>query len=201
MELGRFREDLFYRLNVVQMVLPPLRNRKDDIPVLAHYFMRKFAASHGKQVEEISSSALMRLMTYAYPGNVRELENILEHAVAVANRNILTEDDLPAQVKTPPVIAKPQSGHGNNHHGADDFFVKGVSLDAELETYERSIIVSALKRSNGVQKRAAELLGINYRSLRHRLDKYDMLGKGQNSIEDTNQEAVTKTVTTLSDEL
>jgi two-component system response regulator PilR (NtrC family) len=201
MELGRFREDLFYRLNVVQMVLPPLRNRKDDIPVLAHYFMRKFAASHGKQVEEISSSALMRLMTYAYPGNVRELENILEHAVAVANRNILTEDDLPAQVKTPPVIEKPQSGHGNNHHGADDFFVKGVSLDAELETYERSIIVSALKRSNGVQKRAAELLGINYRSLRHRLDKYDMLGKGQNSIEDTNQEAVTKTVTTLSDEL
>ncbi len=90
-----FARDLFYRLNVVQMVLPPLRNRKEDISSLAHYFLRKFAASHDKKVEEISSGALMQLMNHSYPGNVRELENIIEHAVAVTNKNILTDEDLP----------------------------------------------------------------------------------------------------------
>jgi two-component system response regulator PilR (NtrC family) len=200
-EMGRFREDLFYRLNVVQVVLPPLRNRKDDIPVLAHYFLRKFATSHHKQVEEISSAALMRLMNYDYPGNVRELENILEHAVAVANRNILTEDDLPSQVKIAPVVGNQLSAHTGANRGSEDFFSKGVSLDAEIEAQERIIIVNALKRANGVQKRAAELLGINYRSLRHRLDKYHMLGKNPFSLEDGNPSEVTKSVTGLSDEL
>jgi two-component system response regulator PilR (NtrC family) len=201
MELGHFREDLYYRLNVVQMVLPPLRSRKDDIPVLAYYFLRKFATAHGKQVEEISSAALIRLMSYDYPGNVRELENVLEHAIAVANRNILTEDDLPSQLKLQPAIEGPQIVHTGAHHSAENFFSKGVSLDAELEAHERSIIVSALKRANGVQKRAAELLGINYRSLRHRLDKYDMLGKSQLSTEGSHPAGVTKSVTILNDEL
>jgi PAS domain S-box-containing protein len=183
MEEGRFREDLFYRLNVVQMVMPPLRNRKDDIPVLAHYFLRNFAASHGKGVEEISSGALMRLMNHNFPGNVRELENILEHAVAVANRNIITEDDLPSQLKNLPPETVEYTGYADNGASDDNpshFFSKGVSLDAELETHERAILVDALKRSKGVQKKAAELLGINYRSLRHRLDKYELLGKSPN---------------------
>jgi two-component system response regulator PilR (NtrC family) len=201
MESGRFREDLFYRLNVVQMVLPPLRNRKDDIPVLAHYFLRKFAVSQGKQVEEISSGALMCLMSYGYPGNVRELENVLEHAVAVANRNILTEDDLPSHLKSVPPLENLQSIYANGNQAPEEFFGKAVSLDAELEGHEKAIIVSALKRANGVQKRAAELLGINYRSLRHRLDKYDLLGKNQSSIEESEQGPVTKYVTGLSDEL
>ena len=199
MEQARFREDLFYRLNVVQMVLPPLRSRKDDIPVLAHYFMHKFALSHNKQVEEISSSALLRLMSYSYPGNIRELENVLEHAVARANRNILTEDDLPSQVKSVPVL-DPRGVQSGGNQNPEEFFGKGVSLDAELETYERTIIVSALKRANGVQKRAAEFLGINYRSLRHRLDKYDMLGKNQTSAE-MQPSQVTKYVTGINDEL
>ena len=183
MEEGRFREDLFYRLNVVQMVLPPLKDRKDDIPALAHYFLRKFAASHGKQVEEISSGALMRLMNHNFPGNVRELENVLEHAVAVTSRNIITEEDLPSQLKDLPPTAVETAGLSDNGAGGNNsghFFTKGVSLDAELETHERAILVDALKRAKGVQKRAAELLGINYRSLRHRLDKYELLGKGQN---------------------
>lgn len=201
MELGRFREDLFYRLNVVQMVLPPLRNRKDDIPVLAHYFLRKFAASHDKKVEEISSNALMRLMSYGYPGNVRELENVLEHAVAVTNRNIVTEDDLPSHLKSVPLIENPQEIRAAANQSSAEFFSKDVSLDVELEAYERTIIVDALKRANGVQKRAAELLGINYRSLRHRLDKYDLLGKNQNSVEDGNPAGVTKSVTGFTDEL
>ena len=187
MDEGRFREDLFYRLNVVQMVMPALRNRKDDISALAHYFLRRFAASHGKQVEEISSGALMRLMNHNFPGNVRELENILEHAVAVTSRNIITEEDLPSQLKNLPPAAGEVGAYSEN--GANDdspshFFSKGVSLDAELETHERAILVDALKKARGVQKKAADLLGINYRSLRHRLDKYELLGKSHNATGD-----------------
>jgi len=172
---GRFREDLFYRLNVVQMVLPPLRSRKEDIPALAHYFLRKFAASHSKNVEEISSDALMHLMTYSFPGNVRELENILEHAVAVTNHNVLREDDLPQHVKGAPLADEADLFEKTAPGGAEVFFSKGLSLDVELETHEKCILIGALKRANGIQKKAAEILGINYRSLRHRLEKYDML--------------------------
>jgi len=175
MEEGRFRRDLFYRLNVVQIVMPPLRNRKEDIPTLAHYFMRRFAASHGKQVEEISSGALMHLMSYGYPGNVRELENIIEHAVAVASKNIMTEEDLPAHIKGLPINEESEVFERTAPGGADLFFAKGLSLDVELETHEKCILLGALKRANGVQKRAAEILGINYRSFRHRLEKYDLL--------------------------
>jgi two-component system, NtrC family, response regulator PilR len=175
MEEGRFRRDLFYRLNVVQIVMPPLRNRKEDIPTLAHYFMRRFAASHGKQVEEISSAALMHIMSYGYPGNVRELENIIEHAVAVASKNIMTEEDLPAHIKGVPINEESEVFERTAPGGADLFFAKGLSLDVELETHEKCILLGALKRTNGVQKRAAEILGINYRSLRHRLEKYGLL--------------------------
>ncbi|MBM4260655.1 MAG: PAS domain S-box protein [Deltaproteobacteria bacterium] len=184
-EAGRFREDLFYRLNVVQMVMPPLRNRREDIPALAHYFLRKFATSHAKKVEEISKAALLRLMNHHYPGNVRELENIIEHAVAIANSNILGEEDLPANLRGNNVIAMdPDLLEKGVSGGADQFFGKGLSLDAELETHERLILVAALKRANGVQKRAAEILGINYRSLRHRLEKYDMSPSKQNGGEE-----------------
>jgi two-component system, NtrC family, response regulator PilR len=182
MEEGRFREDLFYRLNVVQMVLPPLRNRKEDIPELAHYFLRKFAVSLDKEVEEISSNALMSLMSYTYPGNVRELENIIEHAVAVTNKNILTEDDLPHHIKGVPITDEAEVFEKTAPGGAEQFFAKGLSLDAELETHEKCILLGALKRAKGVQKRAAELLGINYRSLRHRLEKYDMLNSKSDSV-------------------
>jgi two-component system response regulator PilR (NtrC family) len=172
---GRFREDLFYRLNVVQMVLPPLRSRKEDIPALAHYFLHKFADSHSKNVEEISSDALMHLMSYSFPGNVRELENILEHAVAVTNHNVLREDDLPQHVKGAPLADEADLFEKTAPGGAEVFFSKGLSLDVELETHEKCILIGALKRANGIQKKAAEILGINYRSLRHRLEKYDML--------------------------
>ncbi len=171
---GRFREDLFYRLNVVQMVMPPLRSRKEDIPTLAHYFLRKFADAHAKEVEEISSSALLQLMNYSYPGNIRELENIIEHAVAVAGKNILTEDDLPQHIRCA-VSEGCDSLEKSTSDGPEEFFGKGLSLDTELETHEKQILLSALKRANGVQKKAAEILGINYRSLRHRLEKYNLL--------------------------
>jgi transcriptional regulator with PAS, ATPase and Fis domain len=124
LEEGRFREDLFYRLNVVQMVMPPLRSRKEDIPLLTQFFLKKFAASHAKNVEEISSGALMHLMNYAYPGNVRELENILEHAVAITNKNILTEDDLPQHVKSVPMVEDVRHFEQTAPGGADYFLVK-----------------------------------------------------------------------------
>jgi two-component system response regulator PilR (NtrC family) len=180
---GRFREDLFYRLNVVQMVMPPLRSRKEDIPALAYYFVRKFASSHSKHVEEISSGALMQLMGYSYPGNVRELENIIEHAVAVTGKNILTEEDLPQHVNSAAFAEKP--GECNDKVGVEIselFFSKGLSLDMELEAHEKFILLGALKRANGVQKRAAEILGINYRSLRHRLEKYNLLNAKSDSM-------------------
>ncbi len=175
MEEGRFREDLFYRLNVVHMVMPPLRSRKEDIPTLGQYFLRKFAASEGKNVEDISSGALMQLLSYSFPGNVRELENIIEHAVAITNKNILAEDDLPSHVKGTPIAEEAEIFEKTVPGGAESFFAKGMSLDTELATHEKCILLGALKRSKGVQKRAAELLGINYRSLRHRLEKYGML--------------------------
>ncbi len=182
---GRFREDLFYRLNVVQIVMPPLRSRKEDIPALAHYFVRKFADSHDKRVEEVSSGALMQLMNYSYPGNVRELENIIEHAVAVTGTNILTEEDLPQHVRGAPLAAESDDLFERTAtEGAEGFFAQGLSLDVELETYEKRILLGALKRANGVQKRAAEILGINYRSLRHRLEKYDLLNAKSDSIND-----------------
>jgi two-component system response regulator PilR (NtrC family) len=140
-------------------------------------------------------------MSYSYPGNIRELENVLEHAVAVANRNILTEDDLPSHLKIVPVVENQLTGPAAANQGLEDFFSKGISLDSEIEAQERRLIVNALKRANGVQKRAAELLGINYRSLRHRLDKYDLLGKNQNIVEDGNTSEVTKYVTGVGDEL
>jgi len=179
---GRFREDLFYRLNVVQMVMPALRHRKEDIPVLAHYFLRKFATSHDKKVEEISSRALMHLMNYSYPGNVRELENMVEHAVAVTNKNIVSEDDLPSHIKGVAIIEEAEVFEKTAPGGADLFFGKGLSLDVELETHEKCILLGALKRANGVQKRAAEILGINYRSLRHRLEKYGLLNSRAHSF-------------------
>jgi len=175
MEKGRFREDLFYRLNVVQMILPPLRNRKEDIPALTHYFIQKYGNSLNKQVEEISSEALIYLMNYSFAGNIRELENIVEHAVAVTNKNILTEDDLPPHVKGVSLNEEFKLFEKTAPGGPDFFFSKGISLDEELATHEKCLLLGALKRANGVQKRAAELLGINYRSFRHRLEKYGLL--------------------------
>jgi two-component system response regulator PilR (NtrC family) len=179
-EKGRFREDLFYRLNVVQVTLPPLRNRKEDIPALVHYFIDKFARLQAKEVDEVSSEALMELMNYAYPGNIRELENIIEHAVAVTGKNLITEDDLPPYIRGVPIADEVKLFEKTTPGGAETFFNRSISLDDELATHEKCLLLGALKRANGVQKRAAELLGINYRSFRHRLEKYSLLGmKGQ----------------------
>jgi two-component system response regulator PilR (NtrC family) len=131
----------------------------------------------------------MHLMSYSFPGNVRELENIVEHAVAVTNKNVLTEDDLPQHVKSVPLTDDVDVFEKTAPGGAELFFGKGLSLDVELETHEKCILLGALKRANGIQKKAAEILGINYRSLRHRLEKYDMLNPRLGSqVEQTRDE-------------
>ena len=183
-EKGRFREDLFYRLNVVQIAIPPLRSRKEDIPLLSHYFVEKFASNLSKKVEEISSDALVHLMNYPYPGNVRELENIAEHAVAMTTRNIITEEDLPSYIKGTPISKEVELFERTAPGGLETFFGKNISLDDEIATHEKCLLIGALKRTHGVQKKAAELLGINYRSFRHRLEKYGLVNVRQYGVEE-----------------
>jgi two-component system response regulator PilR (NtrC family) len=161
---GRFREDLFYRLNVISISLPPLRERQGDLPLLLQHFLRHYAAISGKEVQQISPEAMRILLDHPYPGNIRELQNLMQHAVTMAEGKSIRPQDLPY-----PLVER------RRRNGTSiDFFRKGVSLDAELEEYEQKILRAALERVGGVQKRAADLLGINYRSLRHRLQKYNM---------------------------
>jgi PAS domain S-box-containing protein len=180
---SKFREDLFYRLSVIRIDLPPLRNRKEDIPFLVQHFIEKFGKASNKQVEDISPAALRYFMHYNYPDNIRELETIVEHAVAVTDRDVVTEGDLPLYIREnlssdfKPVPSSEDVKLLEITAPAEEapFFGQESSLDDALVSYEKSLLMAALKKAGGVQKRAAELLGINYRSLRHRLEKYRML--------------------------
>ena len=176
--VGRFREDLFYRLNVITIPLPPLRERTGDLPLLIHHFLAQFSATNGKTVKHVSPQAMKTLLEHSYPGNIRELENLIQHAVTMAEEETIHCEDFPASLQNRPqnglrvTVSTGVTQNGNGHQS--DFFGKGVSLDAELEEYEQSILQAALEKAGGVQKKAAEFLGINYRSLRHRLQKYHL---------------------------
>jgi two-component system response regulator PilR (NtrC family) len=172
---GRFREDLFYRLNVIRIALPPLRERRGDLPLLIHHFLAHFAAASSRVIRQISPQAMRILLDHPYPGNIRELENILQYAVTMAEGEIIRSADLPAYLHQEPSRQQlsPVAADAAQPNGFSlDFFSKGVSLDAELEEYEQRILRAALEKAGGIQKKAAEVLGINYRSLRHRLQKY-----------------------------
>ncbi|HVO24983.1 MAG TPA: sigma 54-interacting transcriptional regulator [Candidatus Margulisiibacteriota bacterium] len=186
---GRFRTDLFYRLNVLTIELPPLRQRRQDIAQLTRKFLRQFSDLHGKHVQRLSVAAARRLQEYAYPGNVRELENIIEHAVALSDGETVHEPHLPEYVlKSTPVAATqppPPNGKPTFLPAAVTTAIPilptapaptapGENLDDNLAAYEKSILQRALTEAGGVKKRAAELLGINYRSFRHRLQKYGL---------------------------
>ncbi|MBM4255172.1 MAG: PAS domain S-box protein [Deltaproteobacteria bacterium] len=176
---GRFRQDLFYRLNVISLSLPPLRERPGDLPLLIHHFLVRFASASGKSLPQISPQAMRILLDYHYPGNIRELENIIQHAVTMAEEDIIRSKDLTAHLHTLSRIHIESSSNStaqkaSSQETSTDFFSKGVSLDAELEAYEQTILRAALEKAGGVQKKAAEVLGINYRSLRHRLHKYHL---------------------------
>ncbi len=157
---GRFREDLYYRLNVIQITIPPLRERMEDVPLLVQHFAEKFAAEQGRSVPVFSDAALQRIGAYSFPGNVRELENTIERAVALTRGDEVGEDVLPAALLEPPVTAR-------SAVLPDD----GADLDELMNQYERTLLGEALRRTGGVKKRAAQLLGISFRSFRYRLEK------------------------------
>ena len=189
---GKFREDLFYRLNVIAMELPPLRERREDIPLLIRHFLRQFSDMHERRVSRFSVGAGRVLLQHHYPGNIRELENIVEHAVALCDGDTATEEHLPPYLtgETPsrPALrivteATPlAAASANDAPRAAGWSTPPrlpaagdpVDLEADLAAYEKAILLRALDQAGGVKKRAAELLGINYRSLRHRLQKYGL---------------------------
>lgn len=162
----QFREDLFYRLNVIQIRLSSLRDRKEDIPLLADHFLKKYSEELGKRISRISPEALRILAQYDYPGNVRELQNIIERAVALETSGELTagnlssylEEHLPLK-KSPIDLEIPS---------------EGISLEKIVEDVERTLLLKALDRTKGIKKKAAELLQINFRSMRYRLEKYGL---------------------------
>jgi DNA-binding NtrC family response regulator len=149
LEQGTFREDLYYRLNVVPMNIPPLRERKDDIPYLVEHFAKKFGG-------EISEGALERLMSYHWPGNVRELENVIERSILLAQGPMVEADDVKIEMG---------GGRGRPAFSTEAFLPEGLTLDQ----YEQSIIREALKRANGNKSQAARLLGLTRNALRYRL--------------------------------
>jgi two-component system response regulator PilR (NtrC family) len=159
---GKFRQDLYYRLNVIRIELPPLRERREDIPILAERFMRRFADEMGKEVNGFTPDAIRALQAYAFPGNVRELENMLERAVALAGSHIIGLGDFPQEL----------SGTAGAPGGTLlDLPELGCNLDEVVNEVERRLITASLERSGGVRTAAAKLLGISFRSMRYRLAK------------------------------
>jgi DNA-binding NtrC family response regulator len=152
---GQWREDLYYRLNVVTIILPPLRERRSDLPLLIDHFLKRFAEKNGKKIGGITAEARDILLRYDYPGNVRELENIIERAVVLTRDDVIGSGDLPLTVQ--------------EAEATDD---RETNLTAAVERLERRMIRDALARSDGIQTRAAELLGMSERALRYKLEKY-----------------------------
>jgi len=173
---GRFREDLFYRLAVVPMRVPPLRERKEDVPALVDYFLRKYSRQLDKKVQEISSYGLQVLMNYHFPGNVRELENIIERGVALATSNIILPESLTFSGRT---AAAPQEPRDSEHEdlfraaaGEEELFDLG--LEKVIDNLEKRLINHALQRANNSKMRAAEMLQLSFRSLRYKVKKYGL---------------------------
>ena len=167
--VGNFREDLFYRLNVIEIKMPPLRERKSDLRVLAQHFLEKYSREMGKEVTKISSYAIDLLNKYDFPGNIRELENLMERSVALSSTNIILPDSLALSVHKRRWI----EGFKNRRFDLDEVR-KGVSLDTILEEIERAYLVKALECTNGKKQEAAELLDISFRTFRYRMSKLGM---------------------------
>jgi transcriptional regulator with GAF, ATPase, and Fis domain len=158
---GSFREDLYYRINVVPITLPPLRERKDDIPLLIDHFIKKFNLENNKNVKGISKEALELMMQYEWPGNIRELENLIERVIALTSNEYIQLSELPLSFKNIPKI-----------NGLKESILDGkVSFTEAEEEFEREVILDALRRSNYVQSHAAEILGISRRILKYKMDK------------------------------
>lgn len=163
-----FRQDLFYRLNVIQIKTPPLRDRREDISLLAEHFLKKYNDRLGKVVNSISSDAMEVLKKYDYPGNVRELENIIERTVALEAGASILPESLPPFVKTKSGSRQMVSSEGI------EITDEGIDLDKVIGQIEKELIIKSIHAANGVKKRAAKLLGITFRSMRYRVEKYNL---------------------------
>jgi len=168
---GRFREDLFYRLSVIPIHVPPLRERREDIPLLAREFLERFAKSMSKKVEGIEPEAMRRLEVYDWPGNVRELENTIERAVALESCQRISVESVPDRIRNYYQATVPQAAHNGNGIVLPD---GGLNLEDHISKIERSYLLAALERSGGVRTRAADLLKMTYRSFRHYAKKYEV---------------------------
>ncbi len=154
---GQLREDLYYRLNVVTILIPPLRERRSDLVLLIEHFLRRFAEKNGKTIRGLTPEGRETLLRYEYPGNVRELENIIERAVVLTRDDVIGSGDLPLTVHEPEIA---------------DGGERETNLTSAVEALERRMIRDALAQSDGVQTRAADLLGLSERGLRYKLIKY-----------------------------
>ena len=156
---GRFREDLYYRMNVIALRVPPLKDRRNDIPLLVDHFVRIFSSRVGRPAPKVSRASMERLMAYGWPGNVRQLEHHIERAV------LLGRDD-------PLEIGPPEDGVSHSEDGPRSLLPPvGTSLQQALATYEREVIVAALKEAGGVQARAARRLGLSRSNLNYRIGR------------------------------
>jgi two-component system response regulator PilR (NtrC family) len=161
---GRFRQDLFYRLNVLRLALPALRERAEDIPLLTEHFRARFAAEHGRSMLLFSPEALAAILRYPFPGNIRELENAVERSIALAAGSTIELRDLPPEI----------AGHEASSAASVVLPEEGLDLERYLEDVERALIGQALSRASGVRTRAAAMLGLTFRSFRYRLVKLGM---------------------------
>ncbi len=166
---GRFREDLYYRLNVIHIQLPPLREKREDIPILAQHFLEKYNKQLDKDIKKISKEAMDALISYDYPGNVRELENIIERTVSLERGAAILPESLPPAIFHPAAAFIRRGGNSEQMITMD-----GVKLEEIVGNLEKDLIEKALKKAGGVKKKAAKLLGISFRSIRYRLEKYGM---------------------------
>jgi two-component system response regulator PilR (NtrC family) len=160
---NQFREDLFYRISVIPLELPPLRHRRDDIPLLADYFLARLNSTMGRKIDRLSEEALKKIENYDWPGNVRELENAMERAFILETSNELSAQHLPESVAS-----------NSRMRALTNFPDQGFDLEAHVEALQKGFLEEALRRTNGVQVKAAEMLRMSYRSFRHYMQKYNI---------------------------
>jgi DNA-binding NtrC family response regulator len=173
-QAGRFREDLYYRLNVISIELPPLRERSADVPSLADHFLRVYAAENQRQVEGFTPDAMEALTRYHWPGNVRELENVVERAAVLCRESLIGVDELPTAVREGP----------STRAAEPTLPLDGVDFRAAVAGYQRRLILEALERSSGVQRKAARLLRLSPTTLNEMVHRLGLNGTNGNAAED-----------------
>lgn len=174
---GTFRQDLYYRLNVIHIKTPSLRERRDDIPLLAAFFLKKYNERLNKNINGISAEAMDILKKYDYPGNVRELENLVERTVALEGGATILPESLPPMVNTP---------NGRKMASSNEIEIgqEGVDLDKVVGQIEKELLIKAIHAAGGVKKKAAKLLHISFRSMRYRIEKYNLGVVGDDELDD-----------------